>query len=500
MSNQQKTQPKPDGFIKNPDLLKETEQVKDLLGFGKIIKGFRNYLNNIKGNAIVGLIGPFGVGKSTMLHQLQEEDEEKHEKNIKWVKFDAWKYPDKKDLWEGFIFDFIRASNNKKLKLITTFQLLYLAITVLGISVLISIVKGSFDLIPLFTEIINNFRHGSILSRILYSVIYFITGFVVGRFGRYLVEEWKSDPKIIQLAFKALISTLHINNAKRVDDYHKILENHINTDPNLKNIETIYVVIEDVDRSQDSGIFFLETLSYFLKKYKLNKQIIVIAPINTNYLSRHNPNHDKDEEVYLKSLDYTFNFDTSDIDFTDFIQEIFDLEQIDTNTELVIDHLQYLFRDVAINDNHGKMSIRKLKLLIREANKLYQSVFITKKDGKEIEEESKKYVDIRIWLAFYFAKHTYNIKLNKSILSGFKSKTHYEGKKLDRLEISWMYKLLLKVSSSIYEDKLTYSFNSNLDIRMYSGVEHKAPYFVRDIEGETYYSLTNLYINKLNIY
>jgi ATPase subunit of ABC transporter with duplicated ATPase domains len=60
-------------FIKNYDLIREEDHTKDLLDFSKTIKIFSKKLDSIKESSIVGLIGKYGSGKSTMLHQIKNK-------------------------------------------------------------------------------------------------------------------------------------------------------------------------------------------------------------------------------------------------------------------------------------------------------------------------------------------------------------------------------------------------------------------------------------------
>ena len=75
-----------------------------MLDFDNICKKFSKKLDSLSGRSIIALVGPFGSGKSTMLHQIMTSRLEKEF----WFEFDAWKYPDRKDLWEGFVLDLIR--------------------------------------------------------------------------------------------------------------------------------------------------------------------------------------------------------------------------------------------------------------------------------------------------------------------------------------------------------------------------------------------------------
>lgn len=68
---------------------------------------------------------------------------------------------------------------------------------------------------------------------------------------------------------------LHTSPAKRTFEIQKILLEQFSNIPEKK----LFIIIEDIDRSGDSGIYFLETLSHFLKNEKIDKKIICIIPI-----------------------------------------------------------------------------------------------------------------------------------------------------------------------------------------------------------------------------
>lgn len=63
--------------------------------------------------------------------------------------------------------------------------------------------------------------------------------------------------------------------ARRVDEIQGIL-----TDQIKKSNKDLLVVVEDIDRSGDSGVFFLETLKQFISNLKTNNKIVVIVPMS----------------------------------------------------------------------------------------------------------------------------------------------------------------------------------------------------------------------------
>ena len=313
-------------FIKNPDILIETHEVEDLLDFSEIRKDFKRFLENIDESSLVGLIGKFGTGKSTMLHQLNKKSEE----GEKWVLFDAWKFPERNDLWEGFVLDLVRSLDSK------AFQKIRRKID--G--------KSSEDkqlLIKVLSEGANIFLPGA-------GVI------------------------------KNLSNLFHSSPAKRVFEFQEILEDFLNNNCDAK---CIYIVIEDIDRSGDKGIYFLETLKNFFRNANINKKIIGIVAVGDTSFN-------ENKESYLKSLDYLYQFQPKNIDFSNFIDQVFD------DTDIAqwpwIEQLSYLFRNLVGSE---RMTIREIKNLLRNTYLKYQA----------LSEVDKKNIDIRTMLAFAVVAH-----------------------------------------------------------------------------------------------
>src|SRR5690606_1032944 len=102
--------------------------------------------------------------------------------------------------------------------------------------------------------------------------------------------------------------------ARRVDEIQEIFKEQIQ-----KADTDLYVVLEDIDRSGDAGVFFLETLKQFVASLTTNKKFIVIVPIS-------DASYYKNLESYLKSIDYFDFFVPENIKLGKFVEEIFDPE------------------------------------------------------------------------------------------------------------------------------------------------------------------------------
>lgn len=299
------------GFIKNIYSLREDSKTEDLLDFSIVQGNFKKKVDSIPGKNIFALIGPFGSGKSTMLNQLVVNSPDSEI----WVEFDAWKYPDRKDLWEGFVLDVIKKiapnnftktknkiegkQNNDKKTLITT----------------LSKIPGAGAL-----EGFNHF--------------------------------------------------LETSPAKRIDDIQKILDDEL-----LKIQKDIYIIIEDIDRSGDSGIFFLETLKQYLRTSEIDKKINIIVPIS-------NLSYEKNIDSYLKCIDYFDFFELPNISLENFVSTVFNNELFnedfyreqdrkliwngENRKKQTISFLESLFLEFP-----EIMSMRLLKLIIRKTNLIF---------------------------------------------------------------------------------------------------------------------------------
>jgi len=264
------------GFISDESLIQEDHRVEDLLDFSDAINKFSQKLDTIKRPAIIGLVGKFGSGKSTMLHQVRK----KREKDEVWIEFDAWKYPDRKDLWEGFVLEFAEGVGDKEKR------------------------------------------------------------------RKRLVEH--RSPTVQAEAIQTLLNEL-------IDSQGK----------------GICIVVEDIDRSGDAGICFLETLKHNLKWLSASKAVRVIVPIG-DILYKANV------ETYIKCLDYVDVFRPRTTKMEAFVDRVIDKKLLDSLTNYqgepvhpgvvkgqIVSFLEELF---AWN---ASMTPRLLKHILRKANMNY---------------------------------------------------------------------------------------------------------------------------------
>ena len=361
-----------DNFIKRPELIEESYQVNDLLDFKSIIHDFKERINKIKKNSIVGLIGPYGSGKSTMLYQIYEDkiniddnNNSKVSKNKnaksntippkeKWFIFDAWQYPERKDLWEGFVLDIARQCDEK-----------------------------------LFKNTENK---------------------IDGNIGKNNEALANATIDIASIAvplvglLKNLTPILEASPIKRVYDFQYLLLSI------LSRIDTtdkkIFIVIEDIDRSGDMGIFFLETLKHFIKNFeeKLSNKVVVIVPIGEEILEKGGDKKARDS--YLKILDFNIAFHKEDINFTYFITQVFDKDKLcssnsnNSDPNIIISHLRYLFENMILKEQ--QTTIRDIKSILRKS----ESNFF------KLQKKHQKEIDIRILILFTTMEYLYQKEKN----------------------------------------------------------------------------------------
>lgn len=311
----------PKSFIKNFDILKEDHRVSDLFDMGHIATDFQSKLLNAPHKSMLGLVGEYGTGKSTLLHNISQNIEKDY-----WIEFDAWKYPERKELWEGFVLDFARQIDEK------AFEDIRQAID--G--------KQNDD------------------KKALVNTVSSIPGLAV---------------------IKNLTHFLETSPARRTYEIQAIFTEFIRDKASGKNV---YVIVEDIDRSGDAGMFFLETLKYFLQNLDVPNIIKVIVPIAE---SKFQENIDS----YIKCLDVVDFYNLSNVKMAKFVEEVFDVDLI---ANLLVKKQITQFLEQLMSQ--PVMSPRKLKLILRKASLNYMNQQV---DGLE--------PDFRMSIMFEAAKYIY---------------------------------------------------------------------------------------------
>jgi len=309
-----KTRDCKNGFINDLSLIEENTKVDDLLDFSESIQLFNDRLETITKPSLLGLVGVYGSGKSTMLYQIQKEKEA----DVLWINFDAWKYPDRKDLWEGFVIDFADQLGKKKdiVKKIDGESVGNDALDVVGQ------ISDKFSLIPGLSIIVD--------------------------------------------LMKSFINT---SPAKRVFEIQ-----HILTTLFTEQDQDVFIVVEDIDRSGDAGIYFLETLKQFLTTVPVEHRIVAIVPIGDDNYNQH-------QDSYHKVFNYVEHFSPKNLGLTKFVEAVFDESLFEgihrkQNNSIgwtgearkgqVISFLEEVLK------TYEYITIRQLKLILRQTNQNFK--------------------------------------------------------------------------------------------------------------------------------
>lgn len=297
------------GFVKDINLLKEQATDTDFLDISQSVDELSEKLSSIDDNAMLGVVGAFGVGKSTLIENVKAK--RKSNEGETWIHFDAWQFPERKELWDGLILE--TAKQVGKLE----------------------IIKRSLDgeekkdkklAVSTVTKSVG------VIANIATAGISSLFQSAVGLVGDTLHYFLESTP------------------AKRVFEMQEVFVEL------LKKIDAkkVVFVLEDVDRSGQDGLFFLETFRQFLSNNKLEKSIVVITPIsNESYFAY--------LDTYLKCLDFVEFYNKGNKSLEMFVSQVFIGDDI-YDAEKLSDLLSYVYQ------KYQHMTIRKIKLVLRQAN------------------------------------------------------------------------------------------------------------------------------------
>lgn len=331
----------PNSFIKDHSLLEERSDVIDSFGFGDYINNLSSKLDKINTPSVIAIIGRYGIGKSTMLHNLKLKRKNTSHLREHWFEFDAWKYPNKKDLWEGFVLDFAESIGKKKQtknKIEDINPKRFIASALLAILT---------TMLPFISDFVITNKIPTIIQLLLFIQISLLAGFIFYKCF-YFIEK---------------------KPATKISDLQDILKNSIN-----RTKKNIIIVVEDIDRAKnEEGVFFLETLSNFIKK-ELNhrKNTIIIVPIaKENYTPIH-----ETENKYEKAIDYIEHFNITPKNIENYLTQIIKKEYLfvySNNQILPCAPLLSRFF-IHIFNTEKRMSIRIFKKILKNADKNYLAI------------------------------------------------------------------------------------------------------------------------------
>ena len=319
-------------FLKDRTLVEEGYKVDDLLDFSNEINRLNVAIREMVDSSIIGYVGRFGSGKSTAIYQLQKQYES--EKKTKWFEFDAWKYPERRDLWEGFVLDVADQLGTRK-KVQKSIE---------GKDTKSGVIDAATDVAGAGLEMLGNIAEQA-----------------SGALGKAAEK--------LQIADK-IVGVFKKSPAKRVFEIQELLENML---VSLKE-EEICIVVEDIDRSGDAGQYFLETLRQFIKNNCRDKKIIILVPIGTEVY-----NSEAHSASYHKTLDYTLFFEPRNIDYGTYIESVFEPQSFPDSFQQTQSSPSKSEWQQHLNDwfkiaTSQKLTIREIKSIIRSADLSYSSL------------------------------------------------------------------------------------------------------------------------------
>jgi hypothetical protein len=294
-------------FIADPKLLDEMVSDEDYFSLEEEVSSLSKKIDRLDNASMIGIVADYGKGKSTLIRQVELSRTDKGE-DERWLEFEAWKVPGRKELWETFVLDLARQFNERS-----------------------------------FKETINKIDGKQNDDK------------------KALVNTIGDIPIPGLSAIKNINHFFNTSPATRVFEIQEILKEVFNKFPQ----KHLIIVAEDVDRSGQEGIFFIETLKQFIRTFcnDISKKITVIIPVSK---SSYNDN----EESYLKCLDVVSFFDPTYYDYSKFVRKVIADVLLDDNSVLLLSDFFY-----EMSHRHPKTTLRKIKLVLREANLLYKSLF-----------------------------------------------------------------------------------------------------------------------------
>lgn len=321
--------------VKKPDLLKESSRNFDFFDFQGYAKNLKKNLRSSTSPTVTVLIGAYGTGKSVLLNEVCKLTVQSSAKRSpKWVFFECWQYPDKRDLWEALILDVVEeiGGKNKREKMLRSYSNIatwrerltkYLSDIKTALATMAGITLVSWLVLAYADEHARN----AFLALVTAVILVLLSSI-----------EFLSKPES-----KSSIS--------RLSDYKKELEN------TLRDYEgTLYIVLEDIDRAGELGRQFFETVSYFIKQDEFaNKNIKLVVPVADP--TGNDKQHLRDS--IDKASDNILYFEPS-YNCEKYISEVFSAEFLDTSTkQLLLSTIGPLLG--------RQISVRKLKQTLRNA-------------------------------------------------------------------------------------------------------------------------------------
>ena len=365
------------GFVENEGDLKEDISSEDLFGYQCDANRFSEQLKQLGTNpSIIAFVGSYGIGKSFVLNLSKKLLEGRHSC---WFKFEAWRYSDRSQLWRAFVSEF----DDYVISSILSRETSQFAIGCMYLKikkyVKNKISSGEASLLGLIAAILLlaiplAYLFGlSLLSVLAFIVSVFILVFSVNKL--YL-----DNPLHLQKGSEAIFK----------DVIRSLKDN---------GYENVYVVLEDVDRSGDKGLLFLETLAFFLR-HQLNTEEVgelslhfIIPVSNQSFIDK------EQRAAFMKAVDYFYPFSVNNLNICQYVDKVFKKEFA---TERMKRDMETLFEKIIFRWPGASLDIRIWKTIIRGANSKY----------KYLKQEKKFNVQPLVCIVVEMMKH-YRIDIGK---------------------------------------------------------------------------------------
>ena len=337
------------GFIKDLNFLQEYNNPKDLFGYSKHARGLYAYLVSLpKEASIIALVGPYGIGKSFLVNLIREIFKE--EKKAHWFNFEAWRYEDRKDLWKAFIAE-------------------------LGEDVAETLYKRQIQRYP--RKLLNDLRDlWSGTNHMMLALILAVVFTAIGLSNAFEDASFMEAATFVAAVFALMFAVLGLylrDPLRRQEGYERSLKDIIRK-LDKEGYQKLYVVLEDVDRSMDQGLLFIETLSLFLRRFcpkdLASLSVKFIVPISDQSFKLPSRN-----ASLLKAVDYSYPFNVKQLDIKGLVAKVFKKEFAEIKMQGYADKLF----NILFASRHNRLNLRTWKIILRGANYRYTHLKETKK-------------------------------------------------------------------------------------------------------------------------
>lgn len=304
-------------IFKDAKFLIEDHRVNDVFDYSSYQTHLERHLNTVEDKSIMALTGRYGSGKSRMLYSIAKADEGKK----LWLFFDAWKYPDRKELWDGFVLDVAAQIGLKE----QTLNIIDGKLTK-GQTIAMGGIKSLYGVVDILAKI-------PVFKEVATSI-----------FKAY-------EPAPVSRIFQLQEILVALLNSQKLP---------------------LRIVVEDIDRSGGNGVNFIETFSNFLRNNDIKPSVKVIVPMSPE-------NYEAEKDSYQKSIDHQYTFNAQLSNVTEFVDtvlspDLFDPKNVPNNAggldeaglkQQLIEFLQVLIR--------SQLTPRQFKALCRDWAVNYKS-------------------------------------------------------------------------------------------------------------------------------